>query len=226
MPHTADTLAELRAKLALRWEASAFWTVEDADDALAMICRIWQAARGTWTAGDVATGNPNDPYVTAPNLALVTAVRYQEIPLVRTSIPELSHLRPNWRVEAPGPLGMSRPHYWAPVGLTTVAVWPVPTAVFSLSFVGWTRPPLSDGPQPATTVDLPPGISGVIIDAAAWWAAGKSSAAEQQARNGGLQALLDAMLPDAEYAAVKAPFRRWAAQEPSPTFPRPEAPTA
>lgn len=227
MAYATETLESLRQQVETRWEGSAFWTTEDADDALGMVCRVWQAATGRWPGVAAVPGVPYDPYVSAGTLTVVTAVRYQEIPLTRTSVAELSHMRPNWRAETPGSAAgvPGRPWYWAPVGLNAVAVWPVPTVPFSLLLSGWARPPLHTTVTPSASVDLPVDLVGVLVDAAAWWGAGKSGAARQQQFGWAWTALLDALLPAAVYDTWKAPFRAWSAVEPSPTFPRTAEPT-
>jgi hypothetical protein len=109
-------------------------------------------------------------------------VRWHEKPLIPSTVQELGFLSPDWRRQVAGTAGMlSSPTYWAPIGLTTVAIWPTPPGISYITCTGLALPPAID-PRDGMdrTVDLSPEWQDPVLDLATWWAAGKGGAGMQQ----------------------------------------------
>lgn len=214
MPHDTQTVAAALARVQERWDRGAYWTAQDAADALEIGVAVWQAAVGAWTARIVPLASPGDPLIPAPGLEQVTAVRYLGRPLVRTTLEALSYMRPSWRVDMAGDPGIpSAPEYWAPVGLTTVAVWPAPSAMGGFTLDGLSAPPvitllLAD----SLPIDLPEVASEAVVSLGAWWGAGKVGPDEQDKHQPGLDAALLAATEALEDTAALAPLQAWMTQ--------------
>lgn len=179
---TVLTLGVLDKRLRERLDDHPYFTLQDRLDAIRMACAVWQAATASWTRTVVVPTIPGDPYVPVPGLAQVLAVRWEAKPLQPTTVEELSFIRPNWRREMAGAIGvgLSAPQYWAPIGPTTVALWPTPPRISGLSCTGVALPPPIDSTAGLTaTLDLSPEWQDPLLDLAAWWAAGKGGAGMQ-----------------------------------------------
>ena len=180
MAYTRCTLAELDKRIWERLDLHPYYTVQDRYDALRMALKIWQASSGVWRGEVTATAIAGDPYMPVPGLAQVTGVRCLDIPLRPTTIPQLDAVHPNWRLEVAGVGGRpASPQYWAPIGLTTVALWPVPAATQSLSCQGLLLPPAPAPGTQLTTIDVADFWIDALADLAAWWATGKAMPVEQ-----------------------------------------------
>lgn len=176
------TLGVLDKRLRERLDDHPYFTLADRLDAIRMACAVWQAATASWTASVVVPTIPGDPYTPVPGLAQVLAVRWEDIPLQTTTVEELGFQRPNWRREMAGAsgVGLTAPRYWAPIGPTTVALWPTPPRVSGLACTGVALPPMPDLTSGmTTTLDLSPEWQDPLLDLAAWWAAGKGGAGMQ-----------------------------------------------
>lgn len=215
MPHALITYDEAYKRLHERWDHGGYWTLLDARDALQIALSIWQAATSTWTARVVVPVVPGDPFVPVPGLAQVTAVRWQGLPLIRTSIAELGHMRPGWRADAMGDPGVPvRPRYWAPVGLTTVALWPASAEFSSLECDGVGEIPtaalVGSG---AGYLDLSELQCDAVFDLAAWWGAGKATTHEQDKYQPGLDRFVDAAQHVVSDAATLRSLETWSGRQ-------------
>ncbi len=178
---TALTVGVLDKRLQERLDGHPYFTLQDRLDALQMACTVWQAATVSTMQAVVVSAVPGDPYVPVPQLAQVLSVRWQEIPLIPTTVEELGFMRPNWRREIAGTPGvMTTPKFWAPLGPTTVAIWPAPAGISWVACTGVALPPdISAAAGMLQTIDLSPEWQDPILDFAAWWAAGKGGAGMQ-----------------------------------------------
>lgn len=180
MAYTRCTLAELDKRLWERLDLHPYYTVQDRYDALRLMLKVWQAATGVWRGEVTATAIIEDPYIPVPGLVQVTGVRWGDQPLLPTTIPQLDATQPNWRLEVAGANGRpSTPKYWAPIGLTTVALWPTPPVTHLVTCLGLVLPP---APAPGTqldTIDVADVWIDGLADLAAWWATGKAMPVEQ-----------------------------------------------
>lgn len=168
------TLAEIEVRLLERLDHHRFYTTLDRRDALRMALLLWQAFTGLWVGPTTVTTIPDDPYVPVPDLTQILAVARGVVPLTATTLEDLSYVRPNWRKET------GTPRYWAPIGMTAMALWPVPDAAYVLTPTGL----ITGVPQPtfsgAAVVDFPPEWVGPLLDLTAWWMAGKATPVEQR----------------------------------------------
>lgn len=179
---TVLTIGVLDKRLRERLDDHPYFTLQDRLDALRMACAVWQAATASWTQTVVVPTIPADPYTPVPGLAQVLAVRWESQPLLPTTVEELSFIRPNWRREMAGAVGvgLTAPKYWAPIGPTTVALWPTPPTISGLACTGLALPPdISLSAGLTATLDLSPEWQDPVLDLATWWAAGKGGAGMQ-----------------------------------------------
>jgi hypothetical protein len=180
MAYTSVTLAELDKRLVERLDQHPYYTVQDRYDALRMVLKIWQAATGVWRGEVTATAIVGDPYVPVPGLVQVTGVRWGGVPLSPTTIHELDATQPNWRLEVAGAGGRpATPKYWAPIGLTAVALWPTPAATTAITCQGLVLPPAPAPGAQLVTIDVADFWVDTLADLAAWWVTGKAMPAEQ-----------------------------------------------
>lgn len=169
------TLDELEVRLQERLDHHRFYTTLDRRDGLRMALLLWQALTGVWVGPSTVQTIPGDPYLPVPELTQILAVLRGVVPLTPTTVETLSGVRPNWRKET------GVPRYWAPIGMTAIALWPVPNTAYTLTATGL----LAALPQPGlgggmSTVDFPPEWVGPLLDLTAWWMAGKATPAEQE----------------------------------------------
>ena len=128
MPYTTVTLADLKVFLAARWDASVFWTDEEARLALNEALRDWNLLTGRWRVRILRSTAAATPEVSLP-AALTYAMRIRLTagpPLHPTSISEIDLGRPTWRSETTvsGGIVPTMPTLWAPLSLTQIAIWP------------------------------------------------------------------------------------------------------
>jgi len=208
MPYTRCTLAELDKRLWERLDLHPYYTVQDRWDALRMALKIWQAATGVWRETVTANAIQGDPYVPVPGLVQVTGVRWGGVPLSPTTIAELDATRPNWRNEQAGTAGQTGdPKYWAPIGLTTVAIWPTPGVTTQIECLGLSLPP---APVPGATlvsIDVADIWIDGLVDLAAWWATGKATPVEQSKFQPHFNAAVQAMARVRGVAEAENPFQ-------------------
>lgn len=208
MPYTRCTLAELDKRLWERLDLHPYYTVQDRYDALRMALKIWQAATGVWRTSVSANAIAGDPYIPVPGLVHVTGVRWNDAPLLPTTIQELDFARPNWRNEQAGTTGQTTlPKYWASIGLTTVAIWPTPPTTQTVTCLGLDLPP---SPTPGATlvaIDVADFWIDGLVDLAAWWATGKATQVEQSKFQPHFVAAVQAMARVRGTAEAGSPFQ-------------------
>jgi hypothetical protein len=208
MPYTRCTLAELDKRLWERLDLHPYYTVQDRYDALRMSLKIWQAATGVWRTSVSANAIAADPYVPVPGLAQVTGVRWNEVPLAPTSIAELDYIAPNWRNEQAGAVGFAAtPKYWAPIGFTTVALWPTPPTSQAITCLGVGLPPYPTPGAQLVTIDVADFWIDGLVDLAAWWATGKAMPVEQDKFQGHFTAAVQMMARVRGVADAGSPFQ-------------------
>jgi len=208
MAYARCTLAELDKRLWERLDLHPYYTVQDRYDALRMALKIWQAATGVWRTSVSANAIIGDPYVPVPGLAQVTGVRWNGVPLTPTTIPELDFLAPNWRNEVAGVSGRpATPKYWAPIGLTTVALWPTPPLSQTITCLGLDLPPYPTPGAQLVTIDVADFWIDGLVDLAAWWATGKATPIEQSKFQGHFAAAVQAMARVCGVAVAGSPFQ-------------------
>lgn len=208
MAYTRCTLAELDKRLWERLDLHPYYTVQDRYDALRMALKIWQAATSVWRGSVTATAIVGDPYIPVPGLAQVTGVRWDGVPLSPTTIPQLDFLAPNWRSEMAGLGGRpATPKYWAPIGLTTVALWPTPPATQEITCYGVSLPPDPALMLPLTAVDVADFWIDGLVDLAAWWASGKALPVEQEKFQGHFAAAVQVIAKVRGDALADRPFQ-------------------
>lgn len=200
MPATAYTLAELRERLAARWEAAPYWTTSDADAALTEACRTWNALTGYWRRRIIAVAPPRDPFVpVSGTLVREAAVTYQGQPVVGpVSLARLGQLAPNWRRD----LGATSaaPRIWARVGLGALVVWPAPRTA-GVGPVSYEIDGVRQTPsliQPTDVLDADDALVDLLLGAALHYASFKAGGALLGRTIGGHQRLLQAALERVE----------------------------
>jgi hypothetical protein len=210
MPYTSLIADVAHKRLRERWDDSPFWTTLDAYDALRVALAAWQAATGYWTGRVAVPVVPGDPFVPVPGLEQVTAVRWEGQPLFRTTVAELDFMRPGWRADVAGTTGrLPRPWYWAPVGLTTVAIWPTAAGIGALDVDGLAPAPAPTLQSGSTPIDLGEEHGAGLLDLAAWWGAGKAQTSEQDKYQPGLDRFIEAVGTYLGDSAALRPWRAW-----------------
>lgn len=137
MPYQTITLTQLLARLAERYESQPFWTSDQARRAINEGLRIWSLVTGTWQTAFASTTVPNDPYqVVSGTMVKGTRVTINGQRLYLSSIYAFDHSIRNWEGTTTATAGApSRPMYWAPVGLTEIAIYPADATVLGLPLV-------------------------------------------------------------------------------------------
>ncbi len=132
------TLAALEARLARRTEQATFWTSSSAQFALNEALRVWNLMTGTARQTVSVLTVVDDPYIDLPVPQSWLKVTRVSVPtpfreLNPTSLAGLDASFPGWEKQttltASG-VGTA-PRYWAPAGVTRIAVYPADTAVLS-----------------------------------------------------------------------------------------------
>lgn len=168
MPFTTFTLATLRTRLAERVESVAFFTEDDARDAINRSLRVWNLLTGTWRTRAVVAAVANQTIYSLPAmLSAPVRVSWLESPLGYSSWTDLTLARSGWLGEttASGGEVPTSPAVWAPHGLLGVALWPTPAAA-GVSFVvdGVAATPVLT--EAYETLDLDDGVIAPILDLA------------------------------------------------------------
>lgn len=128
MAYQQYTLADLRQRLADRYESVPFWDTTEADDAINEWLRTWNLLTGRWTKRVVIAATPATyEYALPATLSYRTRVLYENQPMSPASREDFNNGRPNWRREstADGGTVPTRPMLWAPVSLMLIYVWPM-----------------------------------------------------------------------------------------------------
>lgn len=125
--------------------ANSFWTEEEKLWAIREALAVWQCMVGQWQT-IVSTGliqpSTQNFYIVPRQIAGVTRVSWTAgkdygtdviaTPLRLVSLFELDRGWPGWEANTIG-----TPLYWAPNGLTEIALYPAPSAVGSITFQGF-----------------------------------------------------------------------------------------
>lgn len=122
------TLSDLESQLAERYNHRPFWTEPAARRAINESLRIYNVLTGRWHLRTPVLTSPADPYVALQG-STVKPLRVLNgtTPLAQTSEVALDHRFPNWEGVA------GTPTYWAPITLTTIAIYPVPASQMTLT---------------------------------------------------------------------------------------------
>lgn len=178
MPYTQYTLAELRTRLADRWEHSPFWTEPDADQAINDALRSWNALTGYWRGRVIVRVPPGDAFAAIPSrLTQDVTVGYQGYPLVYTPLEGLNRCAPNWITDTTATGGgvPIRPLFWSRIGIGLLIVWPAPAAGGTFDVDGVVRTPALAGPEDYLNADS--ALVPVLLDEALSLAALKAGSA-------------------------------------------------
>jgi len=212
MPYTQVTLADLLKELKGRWESQPFWTDEEGRLYLNQALRFWNLLTGLWQVKvPILTPFPASPWISLPgSLTYGTRISFQGLPnLELASIPELNRLHPHWRGEttisgAPAP---STPRRWAPVGLTSIAIWPADASGGNHLLVdGCASTPILTLPE--DFADLGKQDVGAITGAALYFASFKRGAMGLQAAQPLFQDFLAAALKQNDRLRFSLYFRK------------------
>lgn len=154
--YTALTFADLKTRLAARYESVPFWSATEAGNAINEGLLTYGMLTGRWKRRIALATSPMDYELGLPDTMVYRMrVTFDGQPLSPTTLFDLDHGRPNWRKEttASGGAVPTRPTLWAPISLMLIYVWPMVTTVphsWGLDGVSAT-PTLVDD---ADTVDL------------------------------------------------------------------------
>jgi hypothetical protein len=122
-------LADLRIRLADRYDGQPFWSPDDARDAINQTLIWWNLLTGVWRRSEsvVLTAN-NWDYALTASLTYPLRVELDGRPLTPSSIVAWDYIRPGWRTQTTAAGGEipNTVEEWAPVSLSEIAVWPAP----------------------------------------------------------------------------------------------------
>lgn len=139
MAYQTTTLAQLKTRLSARYEGQPFWTADQARRAINEGLRVWSLITGTWqgTSDPALTTVPNDPYLyVGGTMTKSTRVKVGATYLVMSSIMGFDRTLPNWEGTTTATAGApATPVYWAPVGLTEIAIYPADATVLGTPVV-------------------------------------------------------------------------------------------
>lgn len=170
MAYASVTRATLRARLQDRYEAAAFWTDTEANDAINEALQQFNLFTGYWRGSSTVNTVANGVFLTVPGtLTYRSRVTRSGKVLVQKSLVELFRQRKNWRTQttASGGAVPTTVQEWAPIGLKTIAIWPADAAggtTLTIEAVKLT-PVLS---ADASFVDLGDEELGLLLDEALW----------------------------------------------------------
>ena len=208
---TTYTLADLRERLADRWEAVPWWSPEDASDAINEALLLWNLLTGYWrTTLTLQAVAFQWDYDLTEALVFGARVQYNDQPLDVTSLWELDQGRPGWRHERTDTGGdvPTKPLLWAPVSLLYIHIWPAPTVSGGLLHVdGVAATPrlLTDG----ATLDCGEDLLTALVDGALHLAAFTEGSDRFLATQQHWEAFLAAALEHNSALKQSAVFRRY-----------------
>lgn len=132
MAYAQITLSTLRSRLQDRYDATPFWSNEEARLAINEALRVWNAMTGYWKARSTASTTAGVPWVTVPGSAITfsTRVERSSTPLFKVSLFELDMAKPGWQAQTTTTGGAvpTSIKFWAPAGLKKIAIWPIDAA--------------------------------------------------------------------------------------------------
>jgi len=143
-PVVTATFAELQALVRGRLESVPYWTDTDIQQAINDALRLWSWLTSYWRKRvNVATSSSTPLVVVPGTLAQSTAITWAREPLVGVALAELALLAPDWWYARMGTARHpSRPLFWAPVGLSLLALYPGADAVYQLEVDGVRETPV------------------------------------------------------------------------------------
>jgi hypothetical protein len=127
MAYTTISRATLRSRLQDRFDGTPFWSATEANDAINEALRWFNLYTGYWRGSvPVVTGVGGRFLSVGGTLTYRTRVTRAGKALARKSIVELYRQRKNWRTQSTSDGGdvPSTIQEWAPIGLSTIAIWP------------------------------------------------------------------------------------------------------
>lgn len=170
MSYASVTLATLRARLQERYDATPFWSTADANDLINEALRWFNLYTGFWRGTVTIQTIAGSPFLqVSGSLTYRTRVFAAGNQLTPSSIVQLYRARPNWRTQttASGGSVPTTLNSWAPIGLSTVAIWPADAAggtTVSIDAVKITPTLTADG----QFVDLGTEELDLLLDEALW----------------------------------------------------------
>lgn len=126
MAFTQVTRLQLRHILQDLWDDVPFWTDTEANLAINEALRWYNLYTGVWRQR-VVIPTVADQVLYATPSAFIEPLRadFNGQSMAMTSIADLDAGRPTWQSETTDTVGApNRPQFWAPVGMTQVAIWP------------------------------------------------------------------------------------------------------
>lgn len=137
-------LAQLKALLADRVGNIRFWYEDEFNYAINEAISVFQALTGYWTTFFPLSLVAGQSFYDVPKQVVsVRRVTFNGAPLTPTSTPELDLSFGSWEGTA------GTPEYWAPEGLSLVAIYPVPSTSATVVLEGF-----SDAPWLTTDADF------------------------------------------------------------------------
>lgn len=128
MPYQQVTLSQLKVLMQQQWDASAFWTDEEARRAINEALRIYNLFTGFWKrrVPPIPTVAGQVFYAVPGTLTVNLRMTFNLLSMTIGSLSEYDNGRPNWQAESTTDGGdvPTRPKAYIPVGLATFAIWP------------------------------------------------------------------------------------------------------
>lgn len=213
MAYTATTLADLKGHMRTRWDQSVFWTDDEARLAINEALREWNLLTGRWRLRDssIIYDGITPPAFTLPGtFTFGLRVRVNSQPVHPTSLFELDHGRPSWRLETVSSGGdvPTTTIFFAPRSLSVLELWPAPAGLTFLSVDGIAATPVLV--EEGDFVDLGEEIVDVIADFAVHCAAFKEGGPRWKATLPLWQAFLTAAGEENQLLKTKQLYRRYA----------------
>jgi len=212
MAYTATSLTDLQAFMATRWDASVFWTAEEARLALNEALRDWNLLTGRWRTRVTLSSLAANPEIALPaSLTFGMRVRVgTAAALDPASVADLDLGRPSWRRETTTTGGdvPTRPIIWAPQSLTRIVIWPATVGAGTNNVLvdGVAATPVLV--RPADLVDLGDEVVDVIADYAVHIVAFKEGGPRWKATQGFFTAFLQAAALENTLLKRKQAYRR------------------
>lgn len=160
----------MRSRLQDRFDQTPFWSVADANDLINEALRWFNLYTGFWRGTATIVTQAGNPFLqVSGTLTYRTRVFVAGNQLTPSSIVQLYRARPGWRTQTTASGGgvPTIINSWAPVGLSTLAIWPadaVGGTTVSIDAVKVTPTLTSDG----QFVDLGTEELDLILDEALW----------------------------------------------------------
>lgn len=186
MAYHRRTLNSLVEELQDSWEASPFWTEDEAIVYINHSLRTWNLLTGYWKK-KVLLGTSGGSYHTLPGaltFGMVVVWGATMAPLQISSLADLDFGRPRWEEETTASGGdvPDVPILWAPVGLKEIAIWPHAVAGQDLLIDGVAATPILAALDDYADID--DWVAGVIVNYALHVASFKRGAAAVAATAG------------------------------------------